>query len=254
MERTDTTTLTSFTLPAPASAIFDFSTPNNISITIPEKSTWLAHDHWHSPDQENCQRLIAKTGKLLVGYHKEPRNSGSMLGSDYKFKPGQWTSWSPNRHQRGGPGETIVTLIVNDEGLERNVCSAVLDAEIFPYLRTTPYWLRGAFYLLRPLPSARQWLLGKMCYIQRQIIYREHGHWEYHGGLNTLTWWYWMHPFDFGDFGDHPAWTVKVEYRSRKIFSKAVQGFYYWMGTLLLGMRGDYPEYNPRHENRVKAG
>lgn len=248
MERTDTTAFTTFTLPAPSSATFDFSTPNNILITIPKTSTWRVPSHWHSPDHENCQLLLVESGRLKVNYHKQPRTGGTFLGaSKYKFKPGYWTGWSP-RESGSRKEETVVTLVVDDEGLERNVCSAILDADIFPYLTTTPFWLRGAFSLLgRLLPAARRWLLRKMCYIQLQAIYREHGYWEYHGGINALTWWQWLHPFDIGD---HPAWTVKLQYRSQKIFSRAVQGFYYRVGTWLLGMRGDYPEYNPHNIER----
>lgn len=42
---------------------------------------------------------------------------------------------------------------------------------------------------------------------------------------------------------------MSVQYRSQKLFSRLVQGFYYWIGTALLGMRGDYPEYNPGFED-----
>jgi len=65
-------------------------------------------------------------------------------------------------------------------------------------------------------------------------------------GVNALRWWQWTHHFDVGR---HSAWTMSVQYRSQKLFSRLVQGFYYWIGTALLGMRGDYPEYNPGFED-----
>jgi hypothetical protein len=88
----------------------------------------------------------------------------------------------------------------------------------------------------------------KICYVELQVIYREHGYWEYYGGINALSWWQWTHPFDVGR---HPAWTVLVQYRSQKLFSRLVQGFYYRIRTGLLGMRGDYPEYNPDFEDAL---
>ncbi len=99
-----------------------------------------------------------------------------MLGAgNYKFKPGYWTGWS---RKQGSPKETVVRLVVESEGLERIICSAVLDAEMFPYLATTPFWLRGIFAALRLLPRARRWLVRMVCYVGLQVIYREHGHWE----------------------------------------------------------------------------
>jgi hypothetical protein len=246
MQRTNTTTTTLFTLPPPASATCNFSTPNNICITIPETSIWRVPSHWHSPDKENCLLLHTEAGEFQVSFHKQPRTGGVVLGAgNYKFKPGYWTGWS---RKQGSPKETVVNLVVEREGLERNICSAVLDAEIFPYLATTPFWLRGIFAALILLPVARRWLVRKICYVQLQVIYREHGYWEYHGGINALRWWQWTHPFDVGR---HPAWTVSVQYRSQKLFSRLVQGFYYRIGIALLGMRGDYPEYNPDFENAL---
>lgn len=249
MQRTDTTTTTSFTLPPPASVVFNFSTYNHIHITIPEDSTWRVPSHWHSPHKENCLVLHVESGEFQVSFCKQPRTGGVVLGTGiYKFKPEYWTSWS---RKPGSNTELMVKLVVDNEGLQRNICSAVLDAEIFPYLATTPVLLRGIFAALRPFPVVRRWLVREMCYIQLQVIYREYGYWEYHGGVNALSWWQWMHPFDVGR---HPAWTVSVQYWSQKQWSKIVQGFYYRLGTVVLGMRGDYPEYNPDFESvfRIK--
>lgn len=242
-DRTNTTAHTSFTLPTPASATFDFIAPNQTRITIPANSTWRTKSHWHNPDQENCLLLHTEKGELHFGYHKEPRTGADVLGpGNFKFKPGYWTSWSrtPNSKKRE---EIIVLFVVRDEGLYRNVCSAILDAEKFPHLRTTPLWLCGVFAALKLLPTARKRLVEWMLYIQLQVIYYEHGYWEYHGGINALRWWQWTHPFDIGR---HPAWTVRLQFRSQRFFSKAVQSAYYWVGRSLIGMKGDYPQYNPR--------
>ena len=245
MHRTNTTTFTVFTLPPPMSADFDFSTPNDIRITIPEASTFRVPCHWHSPDRENCLFLKAEAGSMQVSYHKEPRTGGVKIGQgDYKFQPGYWTEWTQSKQDE----KAIMILTVSNEGLQRNVCSAILDAENFPHLTTTPLWLRGLFAAMRMQPAARSWLVDKMRYVQLQAIYYQHECWQYHGGINALRWWQWTHPFDIGQ---HPAWTVSVQYRSQKVFSKVVQGIYYWTGKLCLGMRGDYPEYNPQYlQNR----
>ncbi len=244
MQRTNTTQTTLFNLPAPASATIDFATLNNVRISIPKDSLWQVSSHWHSPEKENCRRLHLETGQFQVGYHKEPRTGGSVLGAgDFTFRPGYWTTWSKRQDLAK---ETVIILTIESEGLERNVCSAILDADIFPDLATTPIWLRFLFRALRILPSARRWLVRKMCYVQLQVIRREHGCWEYHGGINALRWWQWTHPFDVGS---HPAWTVTLQYRSQKLLSRLAQGIYYRTGTILLGMRGDYPEYNPDFGN-----
>lgn len=234
MDRTKTTAHASFTLPTPASATFDFIAPNQIRITIPANSTWKTKSHWHNPDQENCLLLHTEKGELHFGYHKEPRTGADVLGpGNFKFKPGYWTSWSrtPSSKKRE---KVVVLLVVRDEGLYRNVCSAILDAEKFPHLRTTPLWLRGVFAALKLLPTARKRLVEWMLYIQLQVIYYKYGYWEYHGGINALRWWQWTHPFDIGR---HPAWTVRLQFRSQRFFSKAVQGAYYWVARSLVGMK-----------------
>lgn len=247
MHRTNTTTFTEFALPLPMSAIFDFSTPNNIRITIPKDSTFRVPSHWHSPDSENCLLLRAEAGSMQVYYHKEPRSGGMTTGpGDYKFRHGYWTGWTSSKRDE----EAIMILTVQNEGLQRNICSAILDAEKFPHLTTTPMWLRGLFTLLRIYPGVRSWLVEKMGHVQLQAIYYRHGCWQYHGGINALRWWQWTHPFDIGE---HPAWTVSVQYRSQKVFSRIVQGFYYWVGRLFLVMRGEYPEYDPPLRGAVDA-
>ena len=248
MHRTNTTAFTVFPPYEDHAPTFDFSTRNNIRITIPQGSKWRTPSHWHSEGEENCLLLHVEAGEMQVSYHKEPRTGGAVIGAgDYKFKPGYWTSWSRKQIR---DEEAVVRLVVRDEALQRNICSARFDAERFPQLDTTPFWLRGVFAALVPLPAVRRWLLARMCYVQLQVIFFEHGHWEYHGGINALNWWQWTHPFDVGR---HPAWTVSLQYRSQRFFSRSVQGLHYWMGILLLGMRGDYPEYNPGFRGSSRA-
>lgn len=138
--------------------------------------------------------------------------------------------------------DTILTLIVHSDSLDRNICSAILDARIYPSLSTTPIWLRWLFAVLAWIsPPLHRRLLSLMLYLQMQTMYTHHGYFQYHGGVNALRWWQWTHPFDIGQ---HPAWTVRLQYRSQKIFSQVVQGWYHALGTRVLGMKGDYEEYN----------
>ena len=248
MQRTDFSKSLQLTLPPPATATFDFSTPHGILIKIPVGSTWQVPSHFHSPDQENCLLLNTESGESWVEFHKEPRTGGVDMGTvTFKFWPGYWTSWGRDKKCTK---DTVVRLAVKSDALQRNICGSILDADKYPHLKTTPSWLRWVFALLKVWPAAKSWLVKKLCYIQSQVIYKHHGHWEYHGGINTLSWWQATHPFDIGD---HPEWTVKVQFKSQRVFSRIIQGFYYHLGTWCLGMRGDYPEYNPHFGEGIES-
>ncbi|KAL9602646.1 MAG: hypothetical protein Q9179_002477 [Wetmoreana sp. 5 TL-2023] len=277
MHRTNTTTQTSFPLPGSNSVTFDFSTLDQILITIPRTSNWNVPPHWHSdpltnlaPSPESdpsekvhspsdtdpghnassssthtCHHLLAKSGTLQVSWWREPRTGASTFGTkDYYFQPPKyWTTWSRDSLVKQ-PTDLSVTLFVRED-LYRNICSATLDAGRFPELDTTPLWLKAVFRVLR-LVGVEGRLVNWCLYVQIQAMKRQFGYWEYHGGINALRWWQWSHPWDIGN---HPAWTVRLQYRSQRLFSKAVQGGYYWLGRGL-GMKGDYREYNPRYEQR----
>lgn len=136
--------------------------------------------HWHSPGQKICLLLHTEKGELHFGYHKEPRIGADVLGpGNFKFKPGYWTSWARKPKKE----EIVVLSVVQDEGLYRNICSAILDAEKCPYLRTTPLWLRGVFAALNLLPTARKWLVEWILYIQLQGIYLQ-------TRVLGVPWWY----------------------------------------------------------------
>lgn len=244
MNRTDTIPRTSFTLPYPNAATFDFIAQHQIRVTVPANSTWRTETHWHSPEQENCLLLHTEQCEIHFGWYKEPRTGADIFGpGNFDFRPGCWTYWSRISDPGEAPQKIVVIFVVRDASLYRNTCSAILDAERFPYLSTTPLWLRGVFVALGVLPTARQWLVRWMLYVQLQTIYYEYGYWQYHGGINALSWWQSVFTWSIGE---HPRWTVPLEYQSQKIFSKVVQGAYSWMGRSLFGMKADYPQYNPR--------
>lgn len=157
MDRTDTTSRTSFTLPYPDAATFDFIAQHQIRVTIPASSTWCTESHWHSPEQENCLLLHTEQGAIHFGWHREPRTGADIIGpGNFDFRPGCWTYWSRCRSSpRKAPEKTVVIFLVRDASLYRNTCSAILDADRFPYLSATPFWLRGVFVALRVLLVAR---------------------------------------------------------------------------------------------------
>ena len=245
MDRTNTTGYDSFTMPPPDPVGFEFIAPHQIRITIPRGSTWSTDSHWHSPDKENCLLLRQDKGRVIFAYHDERGGGPIMMGSGpFYFQAGKWTYWERKRSSKDKTKEDIVvTLVVRDDSLYRNLCSATLDAQKFPCFETTPIWLRGFFILLKLFPPARKWLIGRMLYIQQQAIYYNYGYFHYHGGINIVDWWNFFHPFEWGMY---PRWMKPYQYRSQLFFSKAVQAAYYWTGRLFLGMKGDYPQYNPR--------
>ena len=77
---------------------------------------------------------------IQVSFHKQPRTGGTVLGAGkYKVNPGYWTGWSRGQ---GSPKEAVVELVMEGKGLQRNICSVVLDANIYPQLATIPFLLR----------------------------------------------------------------------------------------------------------------
>ena len=244
MDRTNTKSQASFTLPDPDVATFEFVAQHQIRVTVPASSTWITANHWHSPEQENCLLLHPEQGEIHVSTWRGPRVGADITGpGDFRFRPESWTYWKCRSSPRDPHEENTVLFVVRDASLYRNTCSATLDAERFPYLNTTPFWLRGVFATLSMFPAARQWLVRLMLYVQLQTIYYKYGYWQYHGGINALSWWQAIFTWNIGE---HPRWTVPLESRSQKIFSKVVQGAYSWMGKSLFGMKADYPQYNPR--------
>ena len=246
MHRTNTKAQTLFHLPDPAPATFNFATPDYIRIAVPKSSPWRTDGHWHTRGPHECSHLEAEQGTLQVSWWKEPRTGASTAGAkDYYFQPDYWTTWS--RDTLVKEAVDLVVVLVAKEDLYRNRVSAILDADLFPSLDSTPYWLRAVFALLSWSPAAWRWLIAKLLYVQIQAIYYHFGYWEYHGGINALSWWQFTNPFDIGE---HPAWAVRLQYRSQRLFSRAVQAGYYWVG-LLMGIKGDYEEYNPRCGKRT---
>ncbi|KAK9782605.1 putative Cupin type-2 domain-containing protein [Seiridium cardinale] len=66
-QRTDYTTQTIFSRPAPAAVTYDLSIPNQATITLPPKSTWTSGPHWHETHTEFLRVLSGAAEVTLSG-------------------------------------------------------------------------------------------------------------------------------------------------------------------------------------------
>ncbi|KAK6069067.1 hypothetical protein SCUP234_10857 [Seiridium cupressi] len=66
-QRTDYTTQTIFSRPAPAAVTYDLSIPNQATITLPPKSTWTSGPHWHETHTEFLRVLSGAAEITLSG-------------------------------------------------------------------------------------------------------------------------------------------------------------------------------------------
>lgn len=253
MHRTNTTNLSTITLPFPDAATFDFTSPDVIRITIPPSSTWHMRLHWH-PSEKNgaaatntdiaaaCRSVKSVSGPLHVYIATGLWGSYDKLGStgmSVKFKPGQRISWNRLKQHAAVP---LTVDLATDHALWRNICSVVTDRAIFPRLSSTPLWLRALFAILAVvLPTWRERLLDKMLWMQLQAIFFAHDFHMYYGYV-PVTWPWIAQPFG----GQPPAWATRLQVQSFYIIAKVVMTWAYWVGILFLGMKGEYVEYTPR--------
>lgn len=253
MHRTNTTDLTTITLPLPRMASFNFS-PSlpapAIRITIPPASLWRMPLHWH-PSETNgddtiipaCQSIACISGSLCVYSSTGVFRNSHRLGSEgmrVKFKPGEHVTWYPTKNLNKKTPSLTVDLVA-DHTLWRNIGSAILDRDIFPQLFSTPLWLRVLFAVLTIIPSWRNKLLDLILWIQLQTIFFAHDFRLFHG-LIPFTWPWITQPFG----GRPPAWATRLQWQSGYIIAWAVMTLAYWAGTLVFGMKGEYIEYTPR--------
>lgn len=254
MSRTNTTEMTMFELPPPKEATFTFVPPSSTSvdeirIALPVQSGWHMPTHWHPSADEagvvGCHRVTCVSGRLCVSTVKGISGGGITVGSrgmTVEFEPGRRVSWgaAPDRV----PVALTATLVA-DHVLWRNICSAVLDNDIFPRLASTPWWLKALFALLRLTPSLRNRLLDLTLWFQMHTMFAAHDFHIYHGRIPIN--WLWMYQ-PFG--GDPPEWAERFNVRSMYVISKVVMKTAYWTGRLFLGMKGEYVEYTPNRDHR----
>jgi len=137
---------------------------------------------------------------------------------------------------------TFQLLETEDELLYHNTSSAILDAALFPYLSSTPLWVRLLYWSLAWWPAARRLMTAKLLWIQLQMMYFAHDFREYHGSIGPVYLWTLTHPFMEER---PPKWVFKIEWWSISMISQATHGACYWLGRLFLGMKAEYPEYTP---------
>lgn len=207
--------------------------------------------HWHPSETREqlsrdgaeavslgCDRIVCTEGRLHVSVAHGISGGYDKLGStgmSVVFSPAQRIQWDRPRLAKATP---LSVDLVADEVLWRNICSAVLDRELFPRLDSTPWWLKSLFSIL--MPAWRNWLLNLVLQLQLQVILFSHDFNVYHGYIPVT--WPWIHQ-PWG--GRPPIWARRMQIRSMYLISTSVMGFAYWTGTLLMGMRGEYPEYTP---------
>jgi hypothetical protein len=144
---------------------------------------------------------------------------------------------------------TVLPSAKNAETFHRNICSAVLDANVYPSLDSTPFWLRWIFGVISVILGVRHWLIAKLLWIQIRMIYYSHDFWSYEGQISiSWLWDGWYFP------ALAPQWVRTLEWKSGDIFSRMVLRMCSWIGRYLLGMRGEYDEYTPRQPEPESSG
>lgn len=207
--------------------------------------------HWH-PSEDHavaCERVSCLEGSLRVFVARGISGGYDKLGSagmSVKFAPDQRVAW--NRSWKDDKATLRVDLAA-DHALWRNICSAVLDRDIFPELASTPSWVKAVFALLVVVPRWRGRLLSLMLWCQLQAIFYAHDFYMYHGYV-PVTWPWITQPFG----GRPPAWAKRLQLRSLYAIGAGVMTLAYTAGTLFLGMKGEYEEYTPEGDHGERTG
>lgn len=240
--RTNTTKQTVFHLSLQKLTV-EFPRANQVKITIPKDSGWRFPYHWHSSKtHRGCHRVTCVKGHLQI-YAATPfgGTAGTVCpaGSDFTLKHGDHHAWGPYNTKE----ELVVLLEIDNAVLYRNMCSAILDVDHFPYLSSTPLWIRLLHKSLYLSPNIQRWVLSVMLWVQLQMMCCTHDFWQSHGKINAPYLWEMLHPFELRP----PDWTTRTMWWSQNAISKGVQHACYWIGRLLLGLKGEYPEYTLGH-------
>ena len=127
----------------------------------------------------------------------------------------------------------------DNDNFYRNVCSAILDAPLYPEFAATPFLVRRLFAALAVVaPGLRVRLLAACLWVQLRVMYYANDYWTYQGRLPITVFW------DGWPFGPHaPLWAQRLQWNSMLLFSRVVLAACFWVGTLVLGMKPEYAEY-----------
>ncbi|KAI5369154.1 hypothetical protein Slin14017_G000330 [Septoria linicola] len=148
MRRTETSATQQLSISLPDAVTFDFSRAPLLKVTIPATSTWSFKSHWHHKVVDVSRGLCVQ-GRIQLST-QDFQNDRSVVkscgrGSKFVFETGQFIYLGSSNMK-----QDAVMEVVANETLHRNICSAILDADIYPELDTTPLPIK----LLFSLPSS----------------------------------------------------------------------------------------------------
>lgn len=260
MHRTDTTSINTFQLPAPAAVTMTSMAPpqrkltHAIHITVPHANAWRMPYHWHTSQNQRhgaCESVKCLSGFLYAfiaeGLFVNYTRAGST-GMKIKFAPDERVAWDRNGSRKGDITPLEVEFVA-DQILWRNHCSATLDKDIYPQLDTTPFWMKFLFATLGAIPRWRNNMLNAILWVQLQTIFYAHNVHVYRGFIPF------MWPWEYQPFGGRPPqWARRLQIGSIYFIARMVITASYWLGRLVLGMQGRYAEYTPsnRFDGDVK--
>ncbi|KAF2427783.1 hypothetical protein EJ08DRAFT_651205 [Tothia fuscella] len=189
--------------------------------------------------------MTSVQGRLLLSYETPYGGSGTVSsppGDPIDIPRGDHHGWWTDTPSQ----KLIVLLETEDEILYRNAIRAILDADRFPFLSTTPFWVRMLYSSLAFSPAAQKAMKYKILWIQLQMMYYTHDLGVWYGGIDAPFIYWITHPFNILE--RPPNWTYDVKWWSIFVVSKAVQRLCYWTGRLFLRMKAGYVEYTPHSQ------
>lgn len=153
MSRTNTTMLTTFSLPAPREATMTFPLDESASndsarvlVTIPQGSQWWMPLHWHPSRTLGCVSVRCLSGHVRV-FQGNDKGSGersiSPKSRAVRFQPAQMVAWaSPGtvRHCKGCKEAWSVEIVVADPNLYRNVSICFLVYKFPSHIQPVNRW------------------------------------------------------------------------------------------------------------------
>src|SRR5215471_13043875 len=202
VSRTDTTTQLVFSHPLPFAVTYDFNyaaaAPNpHIRVIVSAGSKWEEPLHW---TEKHTEHLSCEAGGLHVYRASSLYSSADLfVGPGFKdaFDPGILHSWRRSDYwdkNQSAEKEDLVTHVYTEPGYAarhelfyRNVNSAILDAARYPYLRSTPLWVRLLFSSLND--GARTALIAWILRLQLMVMYHQFDFWPYLGSIPLDVFW-----------------------------------------------------------------
>lgn len=166
--------------------------PSPLASTAP----WVP---WH----HQRARSSASSAPQLPTAATAPKNS--TTGSRIAIRREDYHNWSSYN-----PAQDLIALLESeDEMLYRNAISAVLVADRFPFLSTTPFWIRILYSSLAFSSAAQKAMKDKLLWIQLQMMYYTHDLRVWYGSIHAPFIYWITHPFS--PLERPPNWTYDVE-------------------------------------------